>query len=266
MALNSIISLRKHNPDIIVCVITNVSEFPPSLTSLGKIIWRYVPVSNQSNRNIKTRLIDYTEFNRSLYLDCDTLVNRDIFSGFFLLDYFDVAVRPHPTRKYNDYKGQYTIFGNTQRLSELPHWNSAVIFFKAGDNTQRFFSKWNSSYETLGIEFDQASLVEAFFLTPVRVCPLDSTWNCSYGGFVRTEDKNEVFVIHYASDIVQDIARDLTKINNQLDNYIGKDVDNEVFDFITARRSARKRKNKPNSDDAMKKYEPVPITKLRGIS
>jgi hypothetical protein len=177
MAIVSLISLRVTNPSIPVCIVTNVVRQPPKKSWWQPEIgdeWIYLDKLTEENRNAKTNAYKLSPFDRTLYLDADTMVLTDISIVYLFLDYFDILL----CSVYNPGKREKRrILGKKLRYTEDGHFNSGVFGFKRCDAAEEFFSLWNERYNKLGYRLDQPSLVEAYFLSRARLFPLPNRWN-----------------------------------------------------------------------------------------
>jgi hypothetical protein len=197
MAVVSLLSLRTTNPDVPVCIVTNVVREPPQ-----KPWWRpdkgdqwiFQDDGTDRNRNAKTSVYQLSPFDLTLFLDCDTMVLGDLspISGY--LEYFDVLLSAvynpdrNPKRKILDGKYHYTSDG---------HFNSGVFGFRRGEEVETFFNLWNERFHALGYRLDQPALVEAYCLSKVRMFPLSFKWNCGDKWADLTAARDLLVVWHY---------------------------------------------------------------------
>lgn len=200
MALNSVRTLRETGSRLPVAV---VSSTPASRLSrqaqraLGPMQWQHVDIPTDRNREVKTSAIDYTPFARTLMIDCDTEIMRDVSAGFKLLEHFDVCIKLNATGQRDPVKGSYTIDG-IGIVAELPHWNSGVLFFRRSEATTDFFRRWKSAHLAIGAPWDQVSLVQAVFQTEARVLSLDDRWNSQGKRPMR-----QAYIHHYTSAVFE---------------------------------------------------------------
>ena len=201
MTLLSASTLRQTNPDIPVCIITNVSETLPDLDfwDAKRDHYIYLNMATKDNRKVKISVDKYSPFPKTIYLDCDTIVAGDLSYASFFLDYFDIALRPNPKTNFRPGKGEHLVLGG-KPVKDLPHWNGGVFMFKKNKNTADFFKLWKKYYDEFAIEHDQISLVEAIFKSKARFLSLDRSWNLT--AFYSLKSKNsKTHIIHYTSRI-----------------------------------------------------------------
>lgn len=193
-ALASARSVKEHNPDLGTAVVTNVPA--PGLPHFDH--FEYVVEEDASNRLYKTRPHKLSPFERTLFLDCDTLVQANLSELFDYLKWFDAALyfmgpRIPKTASQAERNDRRILDG--RRVGDLPHWNSGVIAFKQSPAALDLLDRWHERFRALGFPSDQPALVEAIFHSPARVLSLDYRWNCP----APTAEKNPelVKIVHY---------------------------------------------------------------------
>lgn len=114
-------------------------------------------------------------YERTLFLDSDTYVARDISDLFLLLDRFDIAVAhaPHRTPRRP---------AERRRFQEIPPgfvvMNTGVILFKRSERTDGFFSDWLRLCQEEYVECnDQASFRAALYPAGLRIATLPPEYN-----------------------------------------------------------------------------------------
>jgi len=245
LALNSIKSLRKHNPNMPVTVVTNVLTNAPAVpfwTDADK--WIRLDDKESSNRNIKTSISSFTTTEKNLFLDCDTIVTGPLDSGFELLNYFDIAIKPHSEPKWNGDKSKHSLFSGKKTVRDLPHWNSGVIFFNKNERVEAFFDTWKRKCAESSSPYDQVSLVEAIFISDVRIGPLDSRWNCTKAGFEYSVYKDDIIIVHYTSDIDKALDKDIMDMSRMIEATASKELSHNMYAFLSERRKGRLQRGK----------------------
>jgi len=233
MAINSYISLKKSNPDIPACIITNVAESPPPLKEWSsQDCWIYLNQTAEENRLIKTNIIDFSPFEKTLYLDGDTMVLKDISMMSFFLDHFDITLRPgHENIPERD--GYKKLFEGRYAFSDLPHWNGGVFGFRKSEGARAFFKEWNKRYKEHGFKRDQPSLIEALFFTNCSMLSINRIWNSGDRVFEPNKKRKNIKIWHYKLDLDLPLYNDLAKINRLLaghsPEYNGKKFENYVL-------------------------------------
>jgi hypothetical protein len=160
-ALRSARSLRRHMPDVPVCLMTDRPVRSPLLTDV------LVDRSLGETRRPKLHL-DRAPYTKVLYLDADTYVAGDLGPVFDLLEHFDFAAQQYSSGYH------YTLPGvpNT-----FPEFNSGVLAFRRTAAVTRFFADWRAAHAELGQPVDQPSLRLALFRSTLRVASLPPEYN-----------------------------------------------------------------------------------------
>jgi len=120
-----------------------------------------VDIPNDENRKVKTNLIEYTPFDRTLYLDCDSVINKPgIEQVFSFVDEHDIVLH-----KYINFRVGKKIFRiyktamiNAGITLPLMVYSGAFVVFKQDNSSRRFFSEWNRHWSLNGCGRDMPSL------------------------------------------------------------------------------------------------------------
>lgn len=177
MAAHSARTARASNPGITCELITNVrydNDKIPVNYRFDRI--RLLAHRAEENRYVKTNIVQYTDLEYGVYIDCDTEVWGSLDPVFGCLDNFDLALKhcSKPTRK--DYE---VAPGLPSCL--FPEWNGGVIFFRNNDRTKQLFDEWSEIYRAEGKNRDQPALARAIFHSKWggRLLSLNALWNTS---------------------------------------------------------------------------------------
>jgi hypothetical protein len=207
-ALNSISTLKKYNPKIYVTLLTDqdMAMTPTYVSMIDNLI---ALANNSDAREYKTSLTEFVTGENCVFIDADTEIHGNLETGFQILQYFDIGLRPHPGPLANGAKGGAKVFDGAYNLENLPHWNSGVIFFRNTKTVDLFFKDWKRTFLKLNSPFDQVSLVEALFRFNGKVAPLDYRWNASTH---QAAKNNHILIKHYTSDITAEIQNRLLEV------------------------------------------------------
>ncbi|MCE5212855.1 MAG: glycosyltransferase [Deltaproteobacteria bacterium] len=236
MALLSASTLRKTNPGIPFCIVSNVDFNPADFDFWDKAKDHFIKLSleTKENRCVKTSAIDYSPFDKTVYIDCDTFINGDLSDGALLLDYFDIAFRgdTEPPKCDVPVIGGYPV-------RQFPHWNSGIFLFNKSIGSRDFFKKWQEGFRKYDVEFDQVSLVEALFTTSARMISLDGRWNfMSFYSYRSKEYNQNAKVVHYTSRISFAIEKELLDMCKMIPSV--PDAKKQLNEFIAMKRHHRK--------------------------
>jgi hypothetical protein len=175
MAANSARTVRASNPGIVCELVTNLpyeQGEPGSAYRFDRVT--RIDLETLRNRSIKTRILDYTDLEYGVFLDCDTEVRGRLDPMFRSLQTYDVALKMcwRPPRKV------YEVAPGISSV-DFPEWNSGVIFFRKNDRTYSFFDTWNRVFEEEGKNRDQPALARTVFEcgSTVRLLSMNARWN-----------------------------------------------------------------------------------------
>jgi hypothetical protein len=111
------------------------------------------PPEQMTGELFKLSNMDESPYEKTLFLDSDTYINKSIIDMFRILDHFDLAAAHAPKR-------------NTDRVSQLPAWfpeyNTGVLFYNKGPMND-FAKGWESNYRELNHTNDQLSFRKTLF-------------------------------------------------------------------------------------------------------
>ena len=244
IALRSIRSLRETNPGLPVCLVTNCPVEASQIDLLDPSDSIVVLEESQArNRSIKTSINKISPFERTVFLDCDTVVMGSLANGFRFLDNFDLAFRLNPYPQTRKGKADIKIMEGLT-VGDCPHWNSGVMFFAKRPETDLFFERWNQNFEALENGYDQVSLVKTIFEDRGRVLSLDIKWNASDTILGRKKWRRQAKVFHYASNISNRLSRELLHEAETMKVSL-EGIVQDTQNFINRKRAQKKGTNRP---------------------
>jgi hypothetical protein len=238
MSLLSALTVRRNSPSAGITIVSNVEIDVTLLEFWSEQTDRFIFVADGdgSNRLYKTCINRYSPYSKTLYLDCDTVVCRDLSIISDYLDYFDVGARPGKSPGPRQDRSKQLLSGR-HRFEDLVHWNGGVIAFRRSKGASDFFDRWNQRYIALGFKRDQPSLVEAMFETSARVFPLEPRWNNGDslngdGLLEKKEIRSLVAVWHYKWDIDNQLRDEIV----QMSRIVLPGAVDDILRLIEARR------------------------------
>lgn len=196
MALVSINSLRIYSDVPISIIIDKSTADTVKLPQLDDII--IIEDSIEDNRLIKSKIFDYSPYENTLYIDCDTIIRANIIDCFDYLEYFDIAIKQRQIAYSAVGKGALKIFDGNQIVANQPHWNSGVIVFRKNAKTKKMFARWSYLQKNLNYEFDQPALAQAVIQSDLRVVSLEDKWNYQDARAIYFQAGT---IIHYSSNL-----------------------------------------------------------------
>ncbi|SEP14762.1 hypothetical protein [Aquisalimonas asiatica] len=203
MAAHSARTLKEVSPSLGRSVITNVPVsrvkfFEEDLFS--DVI--FVDEPTDKNREKKVSIPDWSPFEETLFLDCDTECLADVSGLFSLLRNWPLIIKHNPWSSPRE----IDIDGVSSVELGLSEWNSGLIVFRKGDErVGEFFDVWRLNYELMGEGMDQPSLVKTIYSGGVVVpLAINGLWNAKRKDY-KTPNfvDSDVKVNHYV-----DIWRD----------------------------------------------------------
>lgn len=231
-AVRSVCSLKTIHPNLNVSIVTNV---PLNSTIHGAINYNgtevgpelfdevvYIDDETDTNRQYKTSINNHTPYSKTLFLDCDTVVKREIVQGFQFLNYADLAAvpRPIPSRAMSErWDGDIHVDGID--IEDTTTFYSGVFFFNTGA-TSDFFASWNSRFNDFGYEYDQYSFTNAIIETDIDYLPTPIIWNTMDTDIQRYKEFDEGYEfaqnirIHHQNYLTASRMMKLRKIENEV--------------------------------------------------
>jgi len=170
-------SLSEQMPDLPIAIVTNEETNP---TGFDKEIKLSDPSYGFED---KIKGLQRAPYDRTLFLDTDTLVAENIAEVFDLLDNFDVAVTHNQNRD---------LFSENPGVPDcFPEHSTGVISLKKS-TTQDFFKRWLRLYDD-GHSGDQISFRKALYESDIRVATLPREYNYSVRTPAHIVDNAKVF-------------------------------------------------------------------------
>lgn len=179
-ARESIQSLRRFHSDLSVAV---VSDTDPTIQDTKFI---YHPDEDPGARAAKLATYGLSPYERTLYLDADTVVVSSLGGGFNLLDRFDLVLATDLTMAEVGVLGGEHTYSQQERettrqelpTSRLTQCACGMVFFRKSPATKKFFKVWQTEWQRWKWR-DQGAFLRAIHKTPVRLLVLPVEWNVS---------------------------------------------------------------------------------------
>jgi hypothetical protein len=167
-AVRSAESLRRHHPEVPICLITdhppeNQGPFTEVRRPVGAV--RYTPMD---------KVLAYeATYDRIILLDTDTFILDDLTPVFRMLKKFDLALLQDVNRGWN-----YELPDVPMSFSEF---NTGVVAFRKTRQVADFFAAWSREYDKMREEYgfiaNQPSFRRTLFHSDLRVAPLPSEFH-----------------------------------------------------------------------------------------
>jgi|GEM_PF-742127 len=180
-------SLKKHNPELETCLITDEereSEF-----------FDQIKIEEPNKGSDKIQYIDRSPFDQTLFLDTDTLIVDNITELFTLLEEFDIAMSQNPMRvSNNNFTGEKNDFKNIPVA--FPELNGGIILFQNNEKFRQYSENVREFYRERQEEYGEKVMEQPVFRkelyeSDLRLMILPPEYNCrlNYGGVVSEKVK-----------------------------------------------------------------------------
>ena len=167
LAIQSARSLKQHNPDLPADIFTDAPD------AAGLDVFDQVhPVPNTHER-ARFDCFGLSRFDRTLLLDCDTLVLRPLGDLFDILHRFDLAMA-HDVRRASDLIQEGA---QVQTPYAFPQLNAGVMLYRHSAETKAFFAEWRRRYYEQGEGRDQVTLKDLLWESDIRFYVLPPEFN-----------------------------------------------------------------------------------------
>lgn len=206
-ALVSARSLKATNPDLKVCLFTDV--IVTELSAYFDIV-RIIESPGKGSSN-KVYYITETPFDYTVFLDSDTLVLESIEDLFEPLDRFDFGASVEVARGY--WYDNKTTWSSIPR--SFPELNSGVFVFRKNEKVKQLFADWIKYYNesqvwqsvaSPGRVWDQPSLRKAIYEnSAIRVFSIPNEYNALR--FFGTYVWGKVVIVHGRN--IKNVAKDM---------------------------------------------------------
>ena len=182
--------------DLPIHVLTNIKDRNKLWDEIKYVTFTQFDLHQSRNRAVKTRMADYTPFEETLYLDCDSVIQKPgIEDVFDLLGNKDMALNLfiywHKTNKVlKIYKRAMKATGTVLPLSI---YNGGFICFKKNDEVIDFFRVWHKFWIMTGRGREMPALACAVNQSCLKVAEV----NTSYHGFFEPDVYNPNCIVQH---------------------------------------------------------------------
>lgn len=148
--------------DLPYCVLTNVKDVPDSI---------YFDLEQKANRDIKTRMNEFTPFDITYYIDVDAVVQNPLPDFTFETDLL--------ISRYCRWEKNEKIIRIYKRTMEMLKvdlpitvYSGGFIGFKNNKTTDDFFEQWHLNWQIMGMGREMPSLACAIKSTQISITEL----------------------------------------------------------------------------------------------
>jgi len=165
LACQSAASLRAIDPDLPIHLFSDQADLSFAFDAVHPI--------PQTCQRAKIAAMAASPFERTLFLDCDTLVVGQVREGFDILERFDLAIA-HDVRRSSE-------LIETGWKADAPalfcQHNSGVLFFRRSAAIDGFLADWATAFDHAALERDQITLKDLLWQSDLRFWVLPPEWN-----------------------------------------------------------------------------------------
>jgi len=142
-------------------VLSNIDERSIVWKEISNVTFEYFNLDQVENRKAKLTMNEHTPFENTLYMDCDSVIQKNGVEEF--VNFFGVhsLILCHKTM-YQKNKPVYNIYADTMIHNNiklpLPVYFGALIAFKKTPETSRFFKGWYQIWQQSGSGREMPSL------------------------------------------------------------------------------------------------------------
>lgn len=167
LAIASAESLERASPGLPADLFTDL----PDLASGGP--FARIHHIARPHRRSKLDCMARSRFERTLFLDSDTLVLGDVSDGFALLSRFEMALA-HDVRRASDL---IRTGWRVQTPYAFPQHNSGVIYYRRSATMLDFLHRWAEAFAESGLRRDQPVLRDLLWQSDIRYYVLPEEFN-----------------------------------------------------------------------------------------
>jgi hypothetical protein len=189
-AIRSAESVKQYLPDISIDLFTDAGSLESHPFD------RIVTIDNPHRRS-KVDYIAQSRFDRTLYLDSDTLVVDEIGDLFDLLERYDIVAAHAHARN----RSATQVSWRKVLPQSFPQLNSGVLLFKKSDRVLKLFEDWRSAFHEAGFSKDQVTFRELVWDSDLALYILPPEYNIRYKKYVDVWEEKEARpkILHYAA-------------------------------------------------------------------
>ena len=187
-------SARAANPGVAIDLATDQPERPNVFDEVRSL--------SSSSRHAKLHAMPETRFEQTLFLDCDLFVLANIEDVFSVLDRFDIALAHDQFRSSERARNTcWRAFANA-----YPQFNSGVIAYRRTEPVLAFLRNWRDAVLTSQARYDQPSLRELIWQSPLRIATLPPEYNFMCYKQLRawSKDQSAPRILHHPHFHAQD--------------------------------------------------------------
>lgn len=148
-----------------------------------------------------------TPYQKTIYLDCDTVVADDISEIYNMLEKYDIAASNPP------FKNKYY---------SPNHYQAGIIFYKMNNKVSKFFDLWDENYDRKNHGNDQPSFRETLSKLPISVFifPPNYNFRSPFASYIQGKIK----ILHD-----HNLSRASDKVRQSFINYLNENTEERYW-------------------------------------
>ena len=161
LAAHTIAYSRRHT-DLPIRVLTNIPKARRNVVwnRVRNVSFELFEWTDRDNRKLKTSMIDFTPFDETLYLDCDTVIQKEGVEQIF--DVVDSNFVLNLLLHWNKGDKVIRLYRDTMLKAgvslPLDVYNGGMIYFFKCDNARALFDTWQRLWHDMGRGREMPSL------------------------------------------------------------------------------------------------------------
>lgn len=194
--------------DLPFCILTNLKDRSSAWNKVPNVFFKYLPVTSDENRRTKVSLINYSPFDKTLFMDSDAVVQKTGIEKLFdYLEDYDIVCQVFGELDPCELAHETTLktYGRLVKLLKekfpVTLYSEAGFLFKRSESSKEFFSLWQKYWRLMGCGRDmpgfsfavkhREKIVESFERDELRLCTNieDDRFFIQHKGFDTFEDK-----------------------------------------------------------------------------
>ena len=198
-------SVRKYNKNIGISIfVDEKNQFEDNENLFDSIHFVEKPEHGFGD---KIYAMKNTPYQKTIYLDCDTVVVDDISEIYNMLEKYDIAASNPP------FKNKYY---------SPNHYQAGIIFYKMNNKVSKFFDLWDENYDRKNHGNDQPSFRETLSQLPISVFifPPNFNFRSPFASYIQGKIK----ILHD-----HNLSRASDKVRQSFINYLNANTEERYW-------------------------------------
>jgi len=159
MAAHAFAYSRRYT-DLPITILTNIQNRCAKWKEINDVNFMFFPCMAHENRQLKTTMIDHSPYDKTIYIDADSIIQRKgIENVFDKLNGADIMLNIYG-KWFDRIPLSYYRYAMHRIRETIPItiYYGAFIGFTKSDKAKDFFTRWNANWELSGIEREMPAL------------------------------------------------------------------------------------------------------------